>query len=160
MPLITKIDIGCGSPEQKYKDCYGIDISKKYNPDLVHDCNEGLPFKDEQLDFINSDNSLEHFPNAYYVLKECYRCLDYYGTMRLVVPSGSYFPFRIIGLCMDVMRFWNWWMSTPWKKERGLHYQLFTKALIILWANTVGFKIQSVKSKKLGKEIELILVKR
>lgn len=65
---IKKVDIGCGKKNQKYKGCFGIDINPSYEPDLIWNCEKGLPFKDNSLKFINSDDSLEHFKNPYFVL--------------------------------------------------------------------------------------------
>ena len=65
---VKRIDIGCGMTHQKYSNCIGIDVNPKYNADILHNCDEGLPFDDNSISFINSDNS-------YFVLSECYRVL-------------------------------------------------------------------------------------
>ena len=66
---VTRVDIGCGFPEQKWEGCFGIDVNPDCRPDLAHDADEGLPFDDETLEFINMDNSLEHYKHPYFVLQ-------------------------------------------------------------------------------------------
>ena len=156
---VNRIDIGCGKPHQCYKDCFGIDINESYKPDLLHNCDNGLPFTDESLDFINSDNSLEHFRNPYFVLKECYRALKKGGTMRLVVPNCQYFPLIFINLIMDLNKVWHWYMNLPFKKGRSIHFTLYTKHLIQMVAKDVGFKIVKTKGLLYSLEIMLFLEK-
>ena len=156
---VKRIDIGCGLPSQKYKGCFGIDINSEYKPDLLHNCEEGLPFDDDSLEFINSDNTLEHFKNSFFVLQECYRCLNGGGSMRLVVPNCQYFPLIIINLFCDIDKFWHWYMNLKFKRERTVHYVLFTNHLIMTLVKKAGFKIKSKKGFLYSKEIELILEK-
>ena len=156
---VKRVDIGCGSLSQKYKDCFGIDINPKYNPDLLYNCENGLPFKDDSLEFINSDNSLEHFRNPFFILQECYRCMKKKGKMRLVVPNCQYFPLVIINLFYDIDKFWYWYMNLKFKEGRTVHYALFTKHLICELIKEVGFKIKSKKGFLYSKEIELIFEK-
>jgi len=156
---VKRIDIGCGSPNQKYKNCFGIDINPSYEPDLLHDCENGLPFSNNTLEFINSDNSLEHFKNPFFVLQECYRCLKVKGKMRLIVPNCQYLPLIIINIFCDIDKFWHWYMNSDFKRGRTLHYVLFTNHLISKLVKETGFKIKSKKGFLYSKEIELVLEK-
>jgi len=54
-----------------------------------HDVAKGLPFKDNEADYIYSSHMLEHLSRskADFVLKECYRVLKSGGVLRLVVPD-------------------------------------------------------------------------
>lgn len=156
---VRKIDIGCGKPEQKMRGCFGIDINPDYKPELLHNCEKGLPFRDSSLEFINSDNSLEHFKNPYFILKECYRVLAPNGTIRLVVPNCQYLPLIFVNLFFDLDKAWHWYMTLPFKKDRGVHYVLFTKHLITKLVREAGFKIKKIKGFLYSKEITLILEK-
>jgi SAM-dependent methyltransferase len=156
---VTKIDIGCGTKEQKYPGCVGLDINYDYKPDMHYDCEQGLPFKTNSLVFINSDNSLEHFRNAYFVLNECYRCLKPEGTMRLVVPNCQYLPLILINIFTDLNRFWYWYMNLHFKCDRTVHWHLFTKHLISMIARDIGFTITKKKGWLYSKEITLMLEK-
>ena len=156
---VNRIDIGCGLPDQKYPDCFGLDVNSNYNPDLVHNCDDGVPFEDNSLTFINSDNSLEHFLNPYFVLKECYRALKPGGKMRLVVPNCQWFPLLFVNILMDLDWLWHWWMNLPFKKERGVHWTLYTRFLITKIVQNIGFEIETRKGYLYSKEIELIIVK-
>lgn len=157
--LIKRIDIGCGRQNEKYKDCFGIDINAGYQPDLIHNCEAGIPFSNASLEFINSDNSLEHFKNSYFILQECYRVLKSGGRMRLVVPNAQYFPLVIVNIFFDLSKFWYWYMNLPFKKGRSIHYTNYTKFLIEMFVKDVGFKIINSKGRLYSKEILLELKK-
>jgi predicted SAM-dependent methyltransferase len=155
-----RIDIGCGSPEQRYgKNFIGIDINPDYHPDILHDVEKGIPFKDKSVVFINSDNSLEHTKNPYYVLQEMYRVLDKEGKVRLVLPNCQYFPLLFINLFYDLNKFWHWYMNLPHKKERSIHYHLFTRHLATKLAEEAGFKVFCTRGWLWSKEFELLMVK-
>ena len=154
------VDIGCGNQQQKCPGCIRIDINSDYKPDYLHDCNDGLPmFENNSVDFVNTDNGLEHFVNPYYVLQECYRVLKSGGEMRVVIPNVQYLPILIVSPFVDILSFWNWYMRLPWKKERGVHYWLFTKHLILLIVKNVGFEVVECKGRLYSKEIKLRLMK-
>ena len=153
------IDIGCGSPQQKYFHSYGIDINPKCKPDLVWDVDDGLPFNDDSVMIINSDNSLEHVKNPRYVLEEMFRVLWPGGTVYLSVPNSQYLPLSIINHFVDLDWFWHWYMTRSFKKERGVHWTLYTKHLIIKTCKDVGFTIQETKGNLWSKEVRLILTK-
>jgi predicted SAM-dependent methyltransferase len=156
---IERVDIGCGKPSQKYKGCFGIDLNPEYKPDLLHNCDDGFPFPNNSLKFVNSDNSLEHFRNPFFVLKECHRALKKGGKMRLVVPNCQYFPLIFINMVMDLNWFWHWYMNLPFKKGRSYHFTLYTKHLIKMVATDIGFRIKEEKGWLYSKEITLILEK-
>jgi len=156
---VTRVDIGCGMPHQKHKGCFGLDVNPDYKPDLLHNCEEGLPFEDSSLEFINSGNSIEHVKNPYFVLQECYRALKEGGKMRLIVPSCQYFPLVIINLVYDIDKFWHWYMNREFKKGRSIHYALFTKHLIKKLCEAAGFKVIKIKGGLYSKEIGLLLEK-
>ncbi len=156
---VKRIDIGCGMPHQKYPNCIGIDVNPNYNADILHNCDEGLPFDDNSISFINSDNSLEHLKNPYFVLSECYRVLVNGGEMRLVVPNCQWFPLLFVNLIMDIDWLWHKWMNLPFKRERGVHFTLFTKHLIKMLVKDVGFKIKKTNGLIYSKQITLFLEK-
>lgn len=156
---VRRIDIGCGSPDQKYGGCFGLDINPDYEPDLLHNADNGLPFADGQLEFIHSDNSLEHFRNPHFVLRECLRTLEPGGEMLLVVPNCQYFPLVLLNLVYDLNRFWHWYMNLPFKKGRSVHFTLFTKHLAMQMAEDVGFQVVRSKGWLYSKNITLQLRK-
>ncbi|MBC8488090.1 MAG: class I SAM-dependent methyltransferase [Bacteroidetes bacterium] len=153
---IKCIDIGCGMPHQKYSNCIGIDLNSNYDPDILHNCDEGLPFDDDSISFINSDNSLEHFKNPYFVLSECYRVLINGGEMRLIVPNCQWLPLIFVNLFLDLDWVWHQWMNSPFKRGRGVHWSFYTKFLITKILQDVGFKIKHRKGFLYSKEITII----
>lgn len=156
---VKRVDVGCGTAEQKHPDCFGLDANPSCRPDLVWDCDQGLPFADASLTFVNADNSLEHFRHPYFILEECYRCLDRGGTMRLVVPNVQYLPTLLLALVYDIDRYFFWYMRLPHKRERGVHYTLFTPFLIRRLATEIGFTVRRRRGFLYSKEILLELEK-
>lgn len=154
-----QLDIGCGSPKERREGCLGIDINPSCQPDLLWDCDRGLPFADGTLTFINSDNSLEHFKHPYRVLEECHRCLVEGGTMRLVVPNVQYLPTLLLAFVCDIDRYFHWYMRLPHKRERGVHYMLFTGHLVERMATEIGFKVRRSRGFLYSKEISFELEK-
>ena len=154
-----RIDLGCGAPHQKYAGCIGIDANPQYTPDILLDADHGLPFADNTLDFINSDNSLEHFRNPHFILRECLRVLRPGGDVRLILPNCQYLPLGILNLFYDINKFWHWYMNLPWKRERSVHFTLYTKHLAVQVAEDVGFQVTKAKGLLYSKEITLLLRK-
>jgi len=99
---MLKLDLGCRNEKQKRKGFFGIDINPKYHPNLLLDCDKGLPFKDIVVDEINMDNSLEHFHNPFFVVQESYRVLKKGGTIRIVVPNVQFVPFLVLAWFGDI----------------------------------------------------------
>ena len=112
---IKYVDAGCGYPHQRYiyndTRCFGLDVGAQCKPDLVYDLEKGLPFEDGQLEFINSDNNLEHVRNPFFLLTEFNRCLQKNGTARIVLPNCQYFPLLFINLVFDLDRAWEKYMK-------------------------------------------------
>jgi len=154
-----RIDIGCGTREQKYAGCIGLDINPRNEPDIVSDCNDPLPFQDETVEFINSDNSLEHVLRPYDLLREMHRVLIPEGTVRLVVPNARFLPVVLVNVVWDLDAAWHWWMSLPFKRERGVHWTHFTRNLAVRMVEAAGFRVDRLKANLLTKNIELTLSK-
>lgn len=154
-----RVDIGCGNPDQKYEGCFGIDVNASASPDLVHNCDEGIPFEDGSLEFIHSDNSLEHFKNPRFVLEECYRTLEPGGRMLLVVPNAQWFPLVIVNLFVDLDWLWHTWMTSRFKEGRGVHWTLYTPYLITKTVEDVGFTVLDRKGFLYSKNVTLNLQK-
>ena len=143
-----RLDLGCGT---NTKEGYvGLDRNENYKPDIIYDINDGLYFNDVEAIWI--DNSLEHFRNPYFVLSECWGALKEEGILEIIIPNYQWFPFLVIGWFIDIHKFWNWWMTLPFKKERTIHYSLWTPYTLRLVLKTLGFKIEKTKGSYLSKE--------
>lgn len=83
-----KLNVGCG--KVKYPGWVNIDIEPV--ADLVIDVRKGLPFNDDNIDFIYSEHVLEHFTfeEGEKVLREFYRCLKVGGVLRIAIPDLDY----------------------------------------------------------------------
>lgn len=97
------LDVGCGLGRHLMlmpEGSFGIDLypnkelSGKYEI-LIHDINNGLPFKDESFDVIFGSHILEHLVSPYKILKEFHRCLKWDGRLIVGVPNPGciYFDF-------------------------------------------------------------------
>lgn len=61
-----------------------------WNPNImVHDVRKGLPFPNNYFSAIYASHLLEHLYllEAQYLLRECFRCLQAGGVLRIVVPD-------------------------------------------------------------------------
>lgn len=83
-----KLNIGCGS---KYKDGFiNLDINKNYKADVYHDLNSiPYPFKDNQFDYIFSEDVLEHLDNTIDVLNELHRISKNNATVEFHLPHAN-----------------------------------------------------------------------
>ena len=84
--MITKtVNLGCGN--KKYPGAVGVDISNRYNPDIVHDLNVSpYPFESDEVDLCILDNVLEHLESPIAVMTELHRILKPGGNVKVIVP--------------------------------------------------------------------------
>jgi hypothetical protein len=145
--MATRLNLGAGT---KRKDGYlSVDIYGE--PDIKWDLNIGLP-TNVWLNAVWMDNSLEHVKNPYKLLSQIYISMYDGGILEIILPNTQWFPLLILGWFVDIHWFWNWWMSLPWKKNRGKHYNLWTPYTIRLTLQTIGFKIIKTKGWYLSKQ--------
>lgn len=80
--------MGCG--EFKKEGYINIDISKQFNPDIIHDLERfPYPFRDDCFDLIEADHVLEHLSDPFEVMKELNRILKPKGILIIRVPHFS-----------------------------------------------------------------------
>jgi len=89
-----KLNLGCGA--NKLPGFINIDSVKEFNPDLVHDISQPLPYGDCSVDEIVADGLLEHFDKyaRFIVFYEWARVLKVGGTVNLSVPNMKKLLFR------------------------------------------------------------------
>ena len=94
---MVKIDLGCG--EWKRREFIGIDNSTKnlvnghtYKPDVLHDLNKGIPFKDNEIEGVYCSHFLEHAKNPYFILDEIHRVCRKGSIAEIIVPLLSTTP--------------------------------------------------------------------
>lgn len=151
-----KINLGAGT---KKKEGYtSIDSNPECKPDILCDLNWKLPYL-ENVEAFWLDNSLEHFKNPQSILEHCYLYLLPEGVIEIICPNVQWFPLLILGWFIDIHRFWNWWMTLPFKKGRGIHYTLWTPYTLRLALETIGFKVVKTKGWYLGKQFYIKAIK-
>lgn len=83
---MKKINLGSGGEK---KDGYlGLDVRNLPGVDIVRDILRGLPFANETIDEIYSENFLEHVPQAevVWVMNEIWRVLKFGGLAHHFIP--------------------------------------------------------------------------
>jgi SAM-dependent methyltransferase len=79
------LDLGCG--KKKYPGSIGLDISDKTDADIIHDLNVfPYPLEDNQFDYVNVDNVIEHVDNVIRVMEEIHRVTKNSATIKIIVP--------------------------------------------------------------------------
>jgi predicted SAM-dependent methyltransferase len=82
---MRKLNIGCG--EDTRKGFINLDAVKLEGVDIVHNLNKyPWPFKDNEFDFINADQVIEHLDNQVKALQELWRITKEGGRIHLGVP--------------------------------------------------------------------------
>ena len=114
-----RVNIGCGS-----NPIHGwINLDIVSHPG-VHfwDCRSGLPFSDGSIAAIYSEHFFEHldfYSEARPFLRECLRCLQPLGVLRVVVPdAGAYLraysgPWERLAEMRPLIRTVNGWYDKP-----------------------------------------------
>jgi predicted SAM-dependent methyltransferase len=87
----SRVNIGCGV----YPIPGWINLDIISHPGVYFwDCRSGLPFSNDAIAAIYSEHFFEHldlYSEAYPFLRECLRCLQSRGVLRIVVPdAGAY----------------------------------------------------------------------
>ncbi len=82
-----KLHIGCG--DHYLKDWINIDISANIKADLVWNVTNGLPFDNESVSLIHTEDFIEHLSlqEGQGLLAECFRVLVPGGVIRVLTPN-------------------------------------------------------------------------
>lgn len=78
------LHFGCGN--KPLKDFINIDFYNKKYADEIVDLNQKLPYENESIDLIYSDNVFEHIQNLLGLIQECNRVLKKGGHLIIKVP--------------------------------------------------------------------------
>lgn len=77
------LHIGCGN--KIFEKFINIDINGE-NVDLIHDLNKPLPYEENTIDLIFSDNVFEHIDNVVDLIQDCLRVLKPDSYLIIKVP--------------------------------------------------------------------------
>jgi SAM-dependent methyltransferase len=81
-------DIGCGQ-RSIYASIIRVDIDENNKPDVLSN-GDDLPFADNELDYITSIHSLEHFEDQHKTLKEWLRVIKSGGIIAIIHPDVDF----------------------------------------------------------------------
>jgi len=115
-----KLDLGCG--ECKKKGFIGIDSSKLKGVDVVCNLEKNFPFKDNSIDEIYSNHTIEHFDNLINVFEEICRVLKTNSIATIIVPHHS----NPLTHSFMHKSYWSYYSLNFLEKGRERHY--YTKA--------------------------------
>lgn len=84
---ITRVHLGCG---RKILPEY-INIDRIDKAEIVADLTKGIPLDDNSVDYIFSEDFLEHMPQdkAVFIINEIYRVLKPGGIMEHYIPNAG-----------------------------------------------------------------------
>ena len=103
------VNIGCG-PFGK-EGWVNLDLMKGKNVSLRFDCRRRLPFRDDSVARIRCEHffeHLDHYQEAPFFLKSCYRSLKRHGVMRIVVPDAELFLSAYSAASRDAWKSLGW----------------------------------------------------
>ncbi|MFA4934058.1 MAG: class I SAM-dependent methyltransferase [Candidatus Omnitrophota bacterium] len=140
------IDIGCGlgydlSIVKQYypgAELYGVDFgswnadklrSLGIKPIVINIENDKLPFEDESVDFIISNQFLEHTKEIFWINHEVFRCLKKNGIFFMGVPNILSLHNRIL-MMLGYHPTCNQLMSA--------HVRVFSKRDVVLFYRNIG----------------------
>jgi predicted SAM-dependent methyltransferase len=86
-------------------------MEESVKPDIVLDVIEGLPFKDNSISCIHSEDFIEHISldDGKFFLRECFRVLKQDGFLRIVTPDLHSF---VLGYMNRDPRALQWYKET------------------------------------------------
>ena len=89
-----RLHLGCGP--KKLSGWVNIDSVKEFQPDLIHDISQPLPYEDGSVDEILAEDLLEHFDKymRFLVFGEWTRILKIGGKITVQVPNFKKILFR------------------------------------------------------------------
>jgi len=87
--MSVKLHLGSGTnPKKGWINLDGRDLPEV---DVVRDVLRGLPFDDDKIDYIYSENFLEHMPQdeVIWIMNEMWRVMKVGGEMQHLIPMAG-----------------------------------------------------------------------
>lgn len=119
-----RLDLGSGNKKRPGFDAY-IDIADFGFNDIADFEKDDLPYKDNSINYIHSNQVIEHIRDVKHILNECWRILKPGGTFEIIVPyykwDGASKPVhhQHISVCwFDFLRrpdIWKWYGYRRWE---------------------------------------------
>lgn len=87
-PALKVIDLGCG-PNKQYETAFGVDRHAHAAVDVVTDLETGLPFADDEIDYVFAVHFPEHVQPLVGLMNEIHRVLKPGGLLHAMVPNAD-----------------------------------------------------------------------
>lgn len=84
-----RFDLGCGDKPSSL--CLGVDICSP-KAAILADFRHGLPFADRSVSFLKASHVMEHMPDIFGFMDECWRVLndDIHASLYIAVPRADH----------------------------------------------------------------------
>lgn len=136
-----QLDLGCGQEQRKPTGYIGIDINPDFQPDIVWDLSNGIPFADRSVERVRAHDFIEHLEDGIFIMKEIWRVLVPCGRADIVVPSTDG-----AGAFQDLRHksFWNantfgyWTNRSGWMDDTRGPCLFKKEELYVTWADDVA----------------------
>jgi predicted SAM-dependent methyltransferase len=134
-----------------------IDFDRKIKPDKVMDIRKGLAFPEYSVDFIHSEDFIEHLTlqDGIHFVKECHRVLKSGGVMRVLTPDLQIFARQYVNRDPNALNWYNQNLGCKTFCEMfnmgmrmGGHTFLYDEELLTVILNEAGFHIEKSEYRK------------
>ncbi len=156
MPQKLKLHFGCG--HHNLKGWINVDFDPSCKPDLIADLRRCLPFRSVTIDYIHSEDFIEHMElgHVFSFFKECHRILKEGGVMRVLTPDLYQFARRYAKGDKKLLELWEKQVGIPLRTRSlceifnlgmrlGGHTFLFDRALLVTVLKECGFELKKVR---------------
>ncbi len=156
-----KLHLGCGN--KKLEGWINIDSVAAFNPDLIHDITQPLPYQELSIDEILAEDLLEHFDKyiRFFVFYEWVRVLKIGGKITVQVPNFKkilfrYFKFGFDAI-VDLVFGETFWGSKIYIGHFGIHKWGYSEKTFKKFVKMFG--IHPIKFEHRGLNMRLIGIK-
>jgi len=122
-----KLNVACGF---KHKEGYiNVDIDSRVNPDVFADLERGLPFGNDKIDEILTEQTLEHInpDKIHLVMNEFWRVLKNKGKLVVIVPIGKGWMNSPEHKCPFDEK--SWLFFTEWNYREAYKFKLLNEKI-------------------------------
>ena len=151
-----KVHFGCG--HYKLKGWINVDLDPSCKPDLIADLRQCLPFRPRTIDYIHSEDFIEHMElgHVFGFFRECHRILKEGGVMRVLTPDLYQLARRYLKGDKKLLELWKKQVGVPLRTgslcelfnlgmRLGGHTFLFDGALLVTVLKECGFELKKVR---------------
>ena len=144
-----KLHLGCGN--KKLDGWINVDSVAAFEPDLLHDITQTLPYPDLSVDEVLAEDLLEHFDKylRYVVFHEWTRVLRLGGRVTIQVPNFKKILFKYLKFgydnFVDFIFGENMWESKTYLGHFGNHKWGYSKDSLAKFVGQFGIRPEAIE---------------